>query len=520
MRNIKKISTNQNFDVVRIKTESNYSILKTFIIALLILLQFIFLILSFVYIYNLFKGLITISYAVSIIFCIAILSSSRTGQIKATWILFLLICPTFGWIIFIFSNEYIMFGKNKKCYQKIFKKTNYLIPSNNINLEYLPACVKNECTFFYNTCNFQTFTNIKSEYFPNGTTMFDNLIEALRQAEKFIFLEYFIISDGVLLKRISDILFEKAQKGVDIRIIYDDMGSHGTLKHKTKINLKKHGIKLQAFNKLIPIFNLALNLRDHRKIAIIDGNIAYTGGANLSDEYINEKRTHGYWKDCGIKMQGPSVNTFTLAFLQQWEFLSKKPQNYENFLNSKTEYNNDSKNIFVPYVTGPNYNKNIARDIYENMIASATERIYIMTPYFIPDETLLSLLKNKAQSGVDVQIILPKIADKKFVYLITQNNAERLIKFGVKIKLMENSFVHSKVLLTENSCVVGSINIDQRSFYQQFESAVYTNDKEIMQNVLDDFKDTFSRTVIHIPQRKSLIVNILTYLLRLISPLM
>lgn len=515
-----KLFTNPNFNVIKIKTESNYGALKTIIVALLIVLQFVLLLLSFFYLYQVFTGLMLFSLIISIVFSIIVLSSHRTGQTKAIWILFMLVCFTFGWVVFLLSNERVMFGRNKKRYKKIFNKNQLNL--NNTLCKNLSKPIANDCNYLANYGNFPIYTDNNSTYFANGASLYDSILEDISNAKKFIFMEYFIISNGVLLDRFIDILGKKASEGVDVRIIYDDLGSHAILKRKTRKKIIKLGIKLQTFNKLVPIFNLALNLRDHRKIVVIDGKIAYTGGANLADEYINEKRTHGYWKDSGIKISGTCVNTFTLAILRQWEFLVGKSEDCSKYLNNDNmvDTDNHSSEIFVPYVTGPDYDNNIARDTYENMIASANEKIYIMTPYFIPDETMLSILKNKAQSGVDVRIVLPEIPDKKFVYLISLDGTETLIDYGVKVYLMKNSFVHSKVVLTENACVVGSINIDQRSFYQQFESAVYTNSSNIMSSVNEDFVKTFSRSQLHIKTKKGIIKNILVHILRLISPLM
>lgn len=518
MTNKPKISNTPYSDVVKIKTELNYGGLKTFVVALIIVIQFAIQLFSLLYLYSLFKWLNTISYIISFVFCLITLSSKRTGQTKAIWILFMLVCPTFGWIIFLLSNEKIMFGRNKKKYQKIFEKSDFEYVEKDI--KNLPKAIQNDCNYLTKYGKFKIYSNSQSKYFPNGACLYDEIIEDLKNAKKFIFIEYYIIADGVLLNRILSILETKAKEGVDIRIIYDDMGSHGTLKRKTKKRIRKSGIKLQDFNKLVPVFNLALNLRDHRKIVVIDGNIAFTGGANLADEYINEKRIHGYWKDSGIKLTGKSANTFTLAFLRQWEFLTNTKQDYSSFVDYKNSEEKDIKSVTIPYVTGPDSKHKIARDVYENMIASANEKIFITTPYFIPDETIINLLKNKSQSGVDVRIVLPKIPDKKFVYLISLDGAESLIEAGAKIYVMENAFVHSKLLMTENACVIGSINMDQRSFYQQFESAVYTNEKDIMQSLNDDFNLIISRSQLHEKKKYNFLKNTIIHILRLISPLM
>lgn len=512
-----RIANNPTFETVKIKTEFNLGVLKTIIVGLIILAQFALLVLSGLYLINLFKWLVIFSLVVTIIFCLMCLSSKKTGQTKATWIFLMLITPTFGWILYLLSNERVIFSFKKRQYQKIYSSSNIL--SSTANTEKIPTDIKNDCMYLETYGKFPIYNSPSPTYFPTGATLYDSILSDLEKATNFIFMEYFIISDGVLLNRMLDILERKAKEGVDIRIIYDDMGSHGTLKHRTKKRMKKSGIKLHTFNKLVPLFNLALNLRDHRKIVVIDGKVAYTGGANLSDEYINEKRTHGYWKDSGIRLSGRCVDSFTLSILRQWEFLTHKKEDYTRYINIADD-KKDNSNICVPYVTGPDYEQKIAKDVYENLIANAKEKLYIMTPYFIPDETILGLLKNKAQCGVDVHIILPEIPDKSFVYLITLDNAETLMKYGVKVHIMKNSFVHSKVVLSENACVVGSINMDQRSFYQQFESAVFSNDEALMESVMADFEKSISRSVPHSVKKKGLIKTILIYILRLVSPLM
>ena len=286
-------------------------------------------------------------------------------------------------------------------------------------------------------------------------------------------------------------LIIKAKNGVDVRIIYDDLGSSKNFSHKTKKRIKDGGILLKPFNKLSPIFHLSHNFRDHRKIIVIDGKVAYTGGTNIADEYINVKKIHGYWKDNGVKITGQAVDGFTLIYLKQWEVLTKNKQEYSQFLNLYTEEQN--KSIFIPYADGLEYIHPIGRSVYENMILSANKFLFIMTPYFVIDDGITNLIINKALSGIDVRIILPAVPDKKFVYTVTRNNAEKLIDYGVKVYTMKDSFVHSKVVLTEDAVSVGSINMDLRSFYQQFESALYTDDKKICDSVLEDFNNTFSK---------------------------
>ena len=254
------------------------------------------------------------------------------------------------------------------------------------------------------------------------------------------------------------------------------------------------GIEICPFNKMRFIFSFMINYRDHRKIIVIDGKTAFTGGCNLADEYINHRKVYGYWKDAGIRIDGSAVDAFTLMFLRQWEFVNKKREDYSIYLGKYDEYINQYS--VVTYADGPEYVFSICKNVYENMIANANSRIFIMTPYFIIDDILANLLINKALSGVEVVIIIPGNPDKPFVYGVTRSNVERLIDYGVKVYCMKDAFVHAKLLLTDNSVAIGSVNMDLRSFYQQFECAVYTDDKMVMNDVLTDFNLTIEKSVL------------------------
>lgn len=517
---IRKISLNNNILKNKIKTEFVGLIpLKTITIILLIVLQFAIFVFSYLYLFTIFKYLAIFSIILSILTSIYVLSTQKNGQTKGSWIFFLLLCSSFGYIIYFISDEHIAFRKSKKRYKKIIDNTKHLKTKR--TLSSIPINIQLDCNYLETAGDFNTYTNTELKYFATGRELFEDIVKNLENAKNFIFIEFFIISNGKLLNLILKILKEKANQGVDIRIIYDDMGCHGTLNKKTKNLMKSYGIKLCRFNPFIPVFNIAMNYRDHRKIVVIDGKVSYTGGANLADEYINEKRMHGFWKDCGIKIEGKCVDSLTIAFLRQWEFITKNRIDYIPFLNKSKDYDNNS--IVVPFVDGLEYSHSIGRDTYINMLSNATKKIYIMTPYFIPDETINDLLKNKALCGVEVVIVLPDVADKKLVYQVSRSNAEKLLTYGVKIYIMKDSFVHSKLVLTEHCVVVGTINIDQRSFNQQFESAVYTNDTNILECVNSDFSTTIKNSIeinFKNQKRNKTINRITAGLFRIISPFM
>lgn len=489
---IKPLATNTEIDVIKIKTERNsLGVLKTLLVMLLITLQLALFLISYLYFMWFFQSVVLVSLILTLFSCFYVLNTNKNSQSKPIWMIFLLLCFSFGYVIYFISDERVFWAKYKKRYIKILK--------NSQDIEHNSPCLVEEgnltgdSKYLYSAGKFRAYTGTQATYFSSGTTIFDDIIKEINNAKSFVFIEFFIISDGVLLNRLLTVLEDKIKQGVDVKIIYDDLGSHRTLKRKTKKYMKKLGIKLVSFNKVLPKFSVLLNYRDHRKIVVIDGKIAYTGGVNLADEYINEKRLYGYWKDTGVKIAGPAVEAFTLMFLRQWEFLTKESINLQSYLALADIKENN--NIIVPYADGLEYDQNIGKNVYINMIASAKEKIYIMSPYFVIDDTIKNLLINKAQAGVDVKIILPEIADKKMVYIVSRNNAEKLLEYGIKVFVMKNSFVHAKVVLTELSAVVGSINMDLRSFYQQFECASYLTDKKVLNDINADFNKTINNSL-------------------------
>lgn len=523
-RYISKVKSN-DFKIVKIKTENNiWGSFKKASVALILLIQLTLIIWLYFLLASAFYGYLLASLILSFFFCIYVLSSNRNSQSKACWIMVIILCFTCGYIFYITSSEKVILRSGKKRYKKIIESTETCIKQQ--ALPEVSEEVKNDCEYFSRAGNFVAYSGTDVQYFSSGSSLFDDILSEMERAEKFIFIEYYIVADGILLNRFLDVLERKVKEGVEVRMIYDDLGSQGVLKNKSKKRIKQMGIKLQPFNQIIPThrviprFSLALNYRDHRKIVNIDGKVAFTGGCNLADEYINEKRMHGYWKDTGIKICGTAVNSVTLFYLRQWEFITKRQQHYTPYLSGEPTEN---KSVVVPYTDGLEFKHDIGLNAYVNLISGSKERIYIMTPYLVPDEILLAQLKAKAMSGVDVRIILPGIPDKSYVYIMTRNTAERLIDSGVKVYTLNNSFVHSKVMLTENAAIVGSINLDLRSFNQQFESAVYTNDNSVMTDIYNDFEETFLNcTCVDVKTSKysKLFYRILAAFMRIFAPLM
>lgn len=519
-RPVNRRARSYDSQLLRIRTENRrVGGLKTLLVAFIIALQLALIISLYIWLGMVFKWYLVASFVLSILTCIYVLSSRRNGLSKCVWIMFILLGFTFAYVLYFLSDERIFFYRPKKRYMRVFKSAEKYVA------EYRePKASKkviSDCKYLYNAGKFTAYTNTDVRYFSAGAQLFDDIIERLKSAEKFIFLEYFIISDGVLLNRIFDVLKERAACGVDVRIIYDDMGSHRTLSHKMKKKMRDAGIKLRPFNRLLARFSVAMNYRDHRKIVVVDGKTAYSGGSNLADEYINEKRMHGYWKDTGVRLDGEGVDSFTLIFLRQWEFITDVTEDYSPFFGHFERHENDA--VVVPYADGLDFVYPVGKNVYENIISGANEKLWIMTPYFIPDDTVTSLIVNRAAAGVDVRIVLPDVPDNKFVYAVSRNNAEKLLAAGVKVYCMKNAFVHSKLCLSENCCVIGSINMDLRSFYQQFECAVYLSDGGVMTDAAADFEETFlncERITLDTQKRNNVLFRIFAGVMQIFAPLM
>jgi cardiolipin synthase len=488
---------------------------------MILTLLLVFLQLAIILSFNFFfmiglKWYLVLQEVLSIITAISVLSSHRSGQAKAVWVLFILVFFMFGYIVYFMSNDKIMYRSARSKHKKIHNKTSQYIPQYDETdiSEDIISC----CRYLHNAGGFVPYTHTKLQYFSSGTSMFDDLLENLKTAQNFVFIEYFAISDGVLINRFLDILEPKIKDGLKLCIIYDDIGSRD-LSAKTRRRIRKMGGDIRVFNKLLSRFSFALNYRDHRKIVVIDGKVAYTGGTNLADEYINEKRMYGYWKDTGLKIRGDAIDGITMTFLRQWEYIVKRPLNYADYLGKYEKF--EKGDAVIPYIGGPEFEMPICKNLYENVIAAAKQKLYIMTPYFVPDEGITQLIINAALSGVDVRIVLPSVPDKLYVYLLTKDNAEKLISCGVKIYYVEDAFVHSKIVLTENCAVVGSVNFDMRSFYQQFENSVISDDKKLLADINADFKQAFADSLqVTKPERKGLIKTVAVKALRIVGPLM
>lgn len=466
------------------------------------------------------------SLTLSIIIVFIIINNKSNPSYKIAWIVPVMIFPIFGGLF------YLLYGGNKLSTREKLKMviqniemTNSLKQDDEIIKKIGDKSIyaKNQSEYILNYAKCPVYNNTETTYFKIGEEKFEALLRELKKAEKFIFLEYFIIQEGKMFNSILEILEEKAKQGVDVRLIYDDVGCIVTLPHNYKNTLEAKGIKCRVFNPIKPFFTRRLNNRDHRKIVVIDGDVGFTGGINLADEYINEYEKHGYWKDAGIMLKGDAVWNLTVMFLSMWDYIDNKEEDYIKFKPSKNKYYN-SKGYVQPFDDSPLINEPIGETVYLNLINKAKEYIYINTPYLIIDNEMATALKIAAKSGVDIKIVTPYIPDKKFVHAVTKSYYESFIKDGIEIYEFTPGFMHAKTFVVDDEYgVVGSINLDFRSLYLHYECGVWLYKTESIKSMKDDYLETLKRchkVTMEECKNTSSIKKVLRLIIRMFAPLL
>jgi len=341
--------------------------------------------------------------------------------------------------------------------------------------------------------NADVYDQTDSKFFSSGESMWLHILEDLKKAEKFIFLEYYIVEEGLMWDSMLDILEQKAAQGVEVKMLYDDIGCMATLPVDYTIQLRGRGIEAHKFNKVIPRLTVAYNNRDHRKILVIDGQVAYTGGINLADEYINHVERFGYWKDSGIRIDGPGVKALTRLFLMTWYINRGEISDFDQY--HLENQSRSGQGLCIPYGSGPKpiFRTQVGKKVYQSLINQATDSIYITTPYLIIDYDLTESIKNAAMRGVDVRIVTPFIPDKKLIQLITRGAYPDLLLAGVRIFEYSPGFIHSKQMLVDSDFAsVGTINLDYRSLLHHYENAVLLYKTESIAEIQEDFEEIFS----------------------------
>lgn len=462
------------------------------------------------------------------ILVLTVLNNWSNPYYKLAWTSIILMVPVLGIAL------YLVFGKSdltKKTHARMEAVHEEISKYLHIDEEAVRALqeenpdVAQQSKYINDWAQFPLYRNSKTTYFPCGEAMFVNMINAMERAEEFIFLEYFIIDEGEMLEAILDVLQRKVEEGVIVRLIYDDVGSIKTLPKNFEKRLKEIGIECAAFNPFRPIMSIILNNRDHRKILVVDGQIGFTGGINIADEYINQKERFGYWKDAGIEVKGEAVWSLTTMFLEMWNYIKGTSENYFRFLpNIYHKQENPEDGYVQPYSDTPLDHENVGENIYLNIINRAKEYVYIYTPYLIIDNEMIVALQNAAKCGVDVRIVTPEIPDKKLIFLLTQSYYEQLIQSGVKIYQYTPGFIHAKCFVCDDKiATVGTVNLDYRSLYLHFECGVFMYRSQAVMQVKQDALDTIQKSrqiTLEFCQSRNIAITMLQSVLRLFSPLL
>ena len=475
----------------------------------------------FLYLYSVFQLV-----SLGVVFYIA--SQRSNPSQKLAWTIPILIFPVFGGLLFILLRTS---GATKRFRKKIndsLQRTFPLLKTSDdviCELDQDDKSIANQSRYITKASAFSAHKNSVTQYFPSGEQFFVSFIEELKKAKHFIFIESFIIHEGSMWNTILSILEKKAQQGLDVRVMYDDAGCLTTLPYKYHEKLREKGIKCQVFNPFTPLLEIRMNHRDHRKIFVIDGYVAYTGGINLADEYINALEKYGHWKDAAILVKGEAVWNMTIMFLQLWGYLSKTHEDYDKYRPSTYHPESFESDGYVqPYGDSPIDNEPVGENTYLNMIGRAKDYLYIFTPYLVIDHEMVTALMLSAKSGVDVRIVTPHIPDKWYVFLVTQSYYAILIEAGVKIFEYTPGFLHSKVFVCDDVLgTVGSINLDYRSLYFHFECGVWLYKTESVKAMKEDFVKTFHEcheVTLEEWHQVGVFKRILRGFLRLFAPLM
>ena len=466
---------------------------RVVITALLIVLQAL-LLFGFIWkLDNYFVYFYAGSVLLSLLIILGIINSKSNPAYKIAWLIPILLFPVFGGLV------YLLFGSDRtgrylrKKLQGIGTEMDNVIGEayRRSGAEQLPPDAANQSRYISHCAYCPPYQNTTTEYLPLGEVKFERMVEELKKAKHYIFLEYFIIQEGKMWNTILDILRQKAAEGVDVRVIYDDMGCIMILPTGYDRTLEQMGIKCRIFNPFVPILSSRFNTRDHRKICVIDGNVGFTGGINLADEYINAYEKHGHWKDTSILLKGEAVFNLTVMFLSMWDYLDGTTGKTDYSRYYPTVWDENAKGYVQPFADNPLDDEAVGETVYLNLINKAKRYVYITTPYLILSSEMLTALTSAAKSGVDVRIITPHIPDKWYVHAVSRSHYQTLIEAGVKIYEYTPGFIHAKTFVVDDDyAVVGTINLDYRSLYLHFECAVWMYQTPSVAQVRDDFFKT------------------------------
>lgn len=471
-------------------------------------------------------ALSVISSVIALAVALHIYGMHQNAAFKMPWIILLLLSPVLGLCLYgLFGRKGVVAHKRRR-FERIDEKLFCHICQKEEVMKQLERDnlgVANQCRYLLNYGKFPVYQNTDVVFFGEASEAFEAQLAELEKAERFIFMEYHAVEEAESFERLRDVLARKTAEGVEVRLLYDDVGSVGFIDRDFIKRMEAIGVQCMDFNPVFPVLNLFMNNRDHRKITVVDGKVAFTGGYNLADEYFNITHPYGYWKDTGVKLTGDGVESMTILFLEMWNAMKQTDTDISKYLLSY-DYCATDKGFVQPYADSPLDDEPMGENVYLNLIKHAKKRLYVATPYLIISDEMSRELGLAAKRGVDVRVITPGIPDKKLVYKITRSYYAGLVRQGVRIFEYTPGFLHEKQVLCDEDCAtVGTINFDYRSLYHHFENGVFLYGCDCIRDIKSDFEKTLdkSREVTEFYKSgRSAVLRGTQCLLRLFAPLL
>lgn len=498
---------------------------RSVLIGLLILLQVIVLLQVTAYFSFTYEAVYLSMLILSIGVVIYIINNDSNPSYKIAWILVTMSVPFVGGLLYIcFGGKRIPKALRKVELRGMLQKKTTLLNEKDIMSNLAKNDVQAYGLFNYmmNHTNSTTYDNTAVEYYSTGLTMYNQMLEDIKSAKTYIFMEFFIMKPGYMWDEIYSLLKKKIAQGVEVCLMYDDYGTSVFFDSNFESQLKESGIKIKVFNRLKPLLAVFMNNRDHRKILVVDGKIGYTGGINIADEYIDKKIVFGKWKDGGIRLVGSAVDSLVYLFLHMFNEGINVTTNYDLYRYMKHKKKNDG--LICPFGDSPTDDELVGRDVHLSLINVANKSICITTPYLILDQELRVALGLAAKRGVDVKIIVPHVPDKKLVNQVTKSNYDYLVRNGVKIYEYTPGFIHLKSFLIDDKLAyVGTINMDYRSYYMHFECGVILYQSDCLDDIIKDVADTLAisqEITLNDVEKINIFVRVARAVLNLLAPLM
>jgi len=496
------------------------------LVLLLLLMQFLVLLGFFQWFKEFLPHMVGGTTLFTFLMVIYLLNDRQNPTAKITWLIVIMLLPVFGVLLFWFTQSDIGHRALKKRIDQVITETKEAIPQQGEVMERFSRENRGAAELAHymgrSGCH-PVYDRTAVTYFPLGEDKFEEMLRQLETARQYIFMEYFIVDEGLMWGRVLEILARKAAEGVDVRVMYDGTCEFALLPRDYPKRLRALGIKCKVFAPAAPFISTHYNYRDHRKILVIDGHTAFNGGVNLADEYINLKARFGHWKDTAVMLKGEAAKSFALMFLQMWG-INEKEEQYAQFLSVPARPQTQAQGYVIPYGDCPLDNDRLGERVYMNLLERSLEYVHIMTPYLILDGEMETALKFAAERGVEVALILPGIPDKAIPYALAKTHYASLLESGVKIYEYTPGFVHAKVFVCDGKeAVVGTINLDYRSLYHHFECATYMYGTDCIPKIEEDFEATRAQcrqVTMEMVRREKWHVKLAGRLMKAVAPLL